>query len=117
MTSENLEPDSTEQDGDSAAALSKTEKRVADERSSLRAAVVHEAIRSEGEVELRRPVGALFWSGVGAGLSMGFSLIAMGLLFNRLPNAGWRPLLVDLGCPIGFLVVTLAGNISIPKIL
>ncbi|HLI82079.1 MAG TPA: hypothetical protein VKV03_18955, partial [Candidatus Binataceae bacterium] len=56
----------------------------------MRAAVVHEAIRSEGEVELRRPVGALFWSGVGSGLSMGFSLIAMGLLFNHLPNAGWR---------------------------
>ena len=44
---------------ESAAELSRSEKQVAVKRTALRAAVIHEAIRSEGEGELRRPVSAL----------------------------------------------------------
>lgn len=36
--------------------------------------VIHEAIRIEGKSELRRPVSSLAWSGLAAGLSIGFSL-------------------------------------------
>jgi formate/nitrite transporter FocA (FNT family) len=107
MTVEDQHRNSENQDGDSAAELTETEKRVAEERSSLRAAVIHEAIRSEGEMELQRPTASLIWSGLGAGLSMGFSLIAMGLLYTRLPDSAWRPLVVDLGYTVGFLVVIL----------
>jgi formate/nitrite transporter FocA (FNT family) len=93
--------------GNSATELTESEKRVAKERSSLRAAVIHEAIRSEGEAELRRPASALIWSGLAAGLSMGFSLAAMGLIHSRLPNTPWRPLITDFGYSIGFLAVIL----------
>ena len=34
---------------------------------TLPARVIHEVLREEGEVELRRPVGALIWSGLAAG--------------------------------------------------
>lgn len=36
---------------------------------------------------------------------MGFSLVAMGVLRNSLPDAPWRPLVVNLGYCIGFLIV------------
>jgi formate/nitrite transporter FocA (FNT family) len=67
--------------------------------------VVHEAIRQDGDEELQRPVSALAWSGLAAGMSMGFSFLAEGLLRTFLPNAPWRPLLVNLGYPVGFLIV------------
>ncbi|MHB8382536.1 MAG: formate/nitrite transporter family protein [Candidatus Binataceae bacterium] len=93
--------------GESAGNLTPTEKRVAKERSSLRAAVIHEAIRTEGEGELQRPVSALIWSGLAAGLSMGFSLAAMGLIHSLLPDTRWAPLITDAGYTIGFLAVIL----------
>jgi formate-nitrite transporter family protein len=76
-------------------------------RASPRANVVHEAIRREGEDELQRTVSALAWSGFAAGLSMGFSLLAEGLLRTRLPDASWRPLISKFGYTIGFLIVVL----------
>lgn len=93
--------------GDSAAELTQSEKHVARERTALRAAVIHEAIRAEGEGELKRPVSALTWSGLAAGLSMGFSLVATGLLQGHLPDATWRPLIVNLGYSVGFLATIL----------
>src|SRR5690242_10257459 len=86
-------------------ALRETEHRQAEERMAPRAAVVYEAIRKEGEDELTRPTSALAWSGVAAGLSMGFSLVAMGLLRAHLPDAPWRPLISSLGYSVGFLIV------------
>jgi formate/nitrite transporter FocA (FNT family) len=88
--------------------LSETEHRDVEERAAVRAHVVHEAIRREGEDELRRSSGALAWSGLAAGLSMGFSLVAEGLLRAHLPEAGWRPLVSKLGYTIGFVLVILA---------
>jgi len=92
---------------DAAGQLSDSERRVAEERTALRAAVIHEAIRTEGEAELRRPVWALFWSGMAAGLSMGFSLAAMGLLQSHLRDTPWRSLVVNFGYSVGFLAVIL----------
>jgi formate/nitrite transporter FocA (FNT family) len=43
----------------------------------------------EGESELCRPVSALAWSGLAAGLSMGFSLVGQGLLQANLPHQSW----------------------------
>lgn len=77
------------------------------EKSAASAHIVHEAIMKEGREELERPTSALWWSGLAAGLAMGFSLVMEGLLRSRLPNAEWRPLIAKLGYPIGFLIVVL----------
>lgn len=87
--------------------LKRGEHEEAEQRSAVRAPVVYEAIRREGEDELRRPVQALAWSGFAAGLSMGFSLVAQGLLRAGLPAAPWRPLVANLGYSVGFLIVIL----------
>src|SRR3954454_2567884 len=78
-----------------------------EQRKSPPAAVVHKTILSEGEDELRRPATALAWSGLAAGLSMGFSLVAQGLVQTMLPDASWRPLLSRLGYSIGFVIVVI----------
>ena len=83
------------------------ERRDARKRASPSAAVVYEAIRTEGNDELARTSAALAWSGIAAGLSMGFSLVAQGLLRAYLPDASWSPLLWRVGYTIGFLVVVL----------
>jgi formate/nitrite transporter FocA (FNT family) len=87
--------------------LKKTEHQQVERRMAPRAVVVHEAIRWEGEEEIRRPSTALFWSALAAGLSMGFSLVAEGLLTHYLPPAGWNPLVSKFGYSIGFLIVIL----------
>ncbi|MGD2138735.1 MAG: formate/nitrite transporter family protein [Gammaproteobacteria bacterium] len=87
--------------------LSAQEARDAVRRSAPRAAVVFEAIRLEAVEELERENPALFWSGIAAGLSMGFSFIAEALLQSTLPEAPWRPLLTKLGYSVGFMIVIL----------
>ncbi len=85
--------------------LTEKQQQEAEDRTSVSALVVHEAIRYDGEEELIRPVGALAWSGLAAGLSMGFSLVAMALFHAYLPDEPWRPLVARLGYPLGFLIV------------
>ena len=87
--------------------LTHKEIREAERRSAVSASVVHEAIRREGEQELRRSTSALLWSGLAAGLSMGFSLIGEGLLRASLPDQPWRPVVSKLGYSYGFLLVVL----------
>lgn len=89
------------------AALRTEEKETIRQLAAPRAIVVHEVIREEGEDELRRTNSMLFWSGLAAGLSMGFSLVAQGLIQAHLPNATWRPLVVSLGYSVGYLIVIL----------
>ncbi len=69
--------------------------------------VVYEAIYKEGEHELERGTTALAFSGLAAGLSMGFSLFAEGVLRAHLPDAPWRPLITKFGYSLGFLIVIL----------
>jgi formate-nitrite transporter family protein len=85
--------------------LTDKQRQEAEDRTSVSANVVHEAIRHDGEEELNRPVSALAWSGFAAGLSMGFSFVAQALFRAYLPDEPWRPLVVDLGYPLGFLIV------------
>lgn len=77
------------------------------ERVAPHAGVVYEAIRREGRDELKRPSSALFWSGLAAGLSMGFSFVAEGLLRAHLPDTEWRPLISKLGYSVGFIIIVL----------
>jgi formate/nitrite transporter FocA (FNT family) len=83
------------------------EEKEAIERKAPGGSVVHRAILEEGEEELRRPSSALAWSGLAAGLSMGFSFIAEAILQSYLPDAPWRPLVSKLGYSVGFLIVIL----------
>lgn len=73
----------------------------------LRAASVFDIIRREGDKELVRTFHALFWSGMAAGLSIGFSVVAEAILAANLPDAPWKPLVDNLGYAVGFLIVIL----------
>jgi formate-nitrite transporter family protein len=85
--------------------LSEKQKQEAEDRTSISAVVVHEAVRLDGDEELDRPSSALAWSGLAAGMSMGFSFVGQSLLHSHLPDVPWRPLLTALGYPLGFLLV------------
>jgi formate/nitrite transporter FocA (FNT family) len=99
-----------QQSGGEQPQLTEQEQKDVEERSAPRTEVVYEAIREEGENELRRTASALAWDGLAAGLSMGFSLAAEGLLRAHLPDAAWRPLVVKLGYSVGFLIIVLGRH-------
>ena len=87
--------------------LSEQEQRQTSDRAPISALVVQQVIREEGERELERPAAALLCSALAAGLSMGFSLVARGLLHTYMPNTLWRPLVEGFGYSLGFLIVVL----------
>lgn len=92
-------------DGEIVPPLTEEQEREVDSRTSVPVLVVHETIRKDGDEELQRPTAALAWSGLAAGLSMGFSFLGEALLRSHLPASSWRPLIVNLGYPLGFLIV------------
>src|SRR5262249_27640083 len=87
-----------------------TEREVEDveERSSPRAPVIYEIVSKLGEEEMARPVTSLWWSGVAAGLSISFGLLAQAILQTHLPDAPWRLLITSFGYSVGFLMVVMA---------
>jgi formate/nitrite transporter FocA (FNT family) len=85
----------------------RAEQKQVEERLAIGAHVVYETIRREGEDQLNRPASALAWSAFAAGLSMGFSFIAEGVLSAHLPDQPWRPLISRAGYCVGFLIVIL----------
>ncbi|MEO6598226.1 MAG: formate/nitrite transporter family protein [Polyangiaceae bacterium] len=94
--------------GDADVALSEKEKQAVDDNKHPRAQVLYEAIRVEGEQELARTPWALALSGLAAGMSMGFSLVAMALIRAALPDAPWAKLVVSFGYCVGFVIVIVA---------
>jgi formate/nitrite transporter FocA (FNT family) len=100
------EPTTTEVSPGSAI-TTKVQKKQVEERVAIGANVVYEAIRREGDEELKRPNAALAWSGLAAGLSMGFSFLAEALLRSYLPDQPWRRLITGFGYSVGFLIVIL----------
>ena len=78
-----------------------------EERTAPAGEIVYQAVYREGEHELDRGSWELMWSGVAAGLSMGFSLVTEALLRSYVPDAPWRPLVTKLGYSVGFLIVIL----------
>jgi len=109
-THEKLEEGRELHDHRDAAELDIDEQLMAEEEESLNASVTHEVVRREGVRELHRKPAALAWSGLAAGLSMGLSMAAEGVLHAHLPAAEWRPLVTKLGYPVGFLVVILGSQ-------
>lgn len=93
--------------GKPAEGLSREEAKQVKEGLRPRAAVVYEIIRAEGEAELIRPVSALWWSGVAAGISIGLSFLTEAALAAHLPASDWRPIIAKLGYAVGFLIVIL----------
>jgi formate-nitrite transporter family protein len=87
--------------------LTEREEEEVEQRTSVKAHVVHEAVRRDGDTEFERTASALATSGLAAGLSMGFSFIGEGVLRAHLPDAPWRPLVAKLGYTFGFLIVIL----------
>jgi formate-nitrite transporter family protein len=87
-----------------------TEEEVKDveERSTPRTPVIYEIVRQLGDEEMERPFTSLWWSGVAAGLSISFSLLAQAILETHLPETTWRPLVSSFGYPVGFLMVVLS---------
>jgi formate-nitrite transporter family protein len=69
------------------------------------ALVLHEIVREEGETALERTIGALIWSSLAAGLSMGFSFLTQAVLEAGLPDTSWRHLVSSFGYSIGFVLV------------
>ncbi|RFC64207.1 formate/nitrite transporter family protein [Fulvimarina endophytica] len=88
--------------------LTSSELEEVDHRMKLRPLAVYEIVRQEGEDELTRPNRSLWWSGLAAGLSIGFSVYTEAALRAYLPDAHWTPLVDSLGYSVGFLIVILA---------
>ncbi len=93
--------------GSDSSKLEGGEREQAQEHAPLRAMVIHEIIRKEGEAELERKVGATIWSGLAAGLSMGFSFAAQALLKSDLKGVIGADALSSLGYALGFIIVVL----------
>src|SRR5215472_10615781 len=79
-----------------------------EELATPRTPVIYEIVRRLGDEEMARPVTSLWWSGVAAGLSISFSLLAQAILQTHLPDAPWRPLVTSFGYTVGFVMVVLA---------
>lgn len=88
--------------------LSADEEQEVSQNQPPRAAVLHEIIRAQGDQELERTLAALWWSALAAGLSMGLSMMAMGLFYARLPEGESAQVIASLGYSAGFLAVILA---------
>lgn len=88
--------------------LSVDEEQEVSHSQPPRAAVLHEIIRYQGDQELERTLAALWWSALAAGLSMGLSLMAMGLFYARLPEGDGAQVVASIGYSAGFLAVILA---------
>jgi len=99
----------SDQAGGESPHLGEAEREQAAAHAAPKALVIHEVVREEGEAELKRAPGALFWSGLAAGLSMGFSLLTLAFLQSKLPDAPWRALLASPGYSVGF-VITILGK-------
>lgn len=95
--------------GAGAKGISEQEIHDVEEMSAPRTPVIYEVVRRLGEDEMDRPATSLWWSGVAAGLSISFSLLAQAILEDHLPEADWQPLISKLGYCVGFLMVVL-GN-------
>jgi formate/nitrite transporter FocA (FNT family) len=89
------------------APLSRSEEQEVEERSPPQARMVHAAVSKQGEDELARPAGSLFWSGAGAGFAIIASLVAQAAISRGLPETPWREAVDAVGYTLGFIIVIL----------
>ena len=93
--------------GETSPHLDQKEQRQAAAGAPMGALVIHEIVRDQGEEELERSFSGLAWSGMAAGLSIGFSFLTQATLQSHLPDTPWRPLIAGFGYSVGFLIVIL----------
>lgn len=96
------------EESDSGFSLSDEERRDVEERSAPRAALLHEIVRRAGQEELKRNIATLAWSAFAAGLTMGFSFLARGVLHRHMEGLPGAFLVDSLGYTFGFLAVIIA---------
>src|SRR5215468_10326248 len=72
-----------------------------EQRSTPPTPIIYEVVRKLGQEEMERPVTSLWWSGVAAGLSISFSLLAQAILYTHLTDTSWRPLVTSFGYSVG----------------
>jgi formate/nitrite transporter FocA (FNT family) len=96
-----------EEAGSASPHLDKKDQKLAADHTVPHALVIHELVREEGEEGLKRPSNALAWSGLAAGLSMGFSFLTLALIRSELPDTPWSKLVDSAGYSAGFLIVIL----------
>ncbi|MCF8476479.1 MAG: formate/nitrite transporter family protein [Pseudolabrys sp.] len=97
----------TKSSGSAKKGISRREVDDVEEMSAPRTPVIYEVVRRLGDEEMKRPATSLWWSGIAAGLSISFSVLAEAILELRLPDAPWRPLVASFGYCVGFLMVIL----------
>jgi formate/nitrite transporter FocA (FNT family) len=88
--------------------ISEKEKEDIEQMSSPSTPVIYEIVRRLGDEEMERPITSLWWSGVAAGLSISFSLLAQAILETHLPDAPWRTLVGSFGYSAGFVMAVLS---------
>jgi formate/nitrite transporter FocA (FNT family) len=67
-----------------------------------------EVVRLNGVEELGRPTVSLAFSGLAAGLAIGFSVVAEAAIIGRVStDAEWASLVGDMGYSVGFIIVVL----------
>ena len=88
--------------------ITKEEVKDIEELATPRTPVIYEVVRRLGEEEMARPATSLWWSGVAAGLSISFSLLAQAILRKHLPDAPWEPLVTSFGYCVGFIMAVLS---------
>jgi formate/nitrite transporter FocA (FNT family) len=93
---------------DSAVDLTDDEESAIREQMPTRAPVLFEIIRRNGQEEIERPLQSLWWSGLVAGLSIGFSVLTPAMLKYWLPEGAWSQLVTQVGYSVGFVIVILS---------
>jgi formate/nitrite transporter FocA (FNT family) len=88
--------------------ITREEVKFVEEMSTPRTPVIYEVVRRLGDEEMQRPAVSLWWSGLAAGLSISFSLLAQAILESHLPETQWRPLVTAFGYSVGFLMTVMA---------
>ncbi|MDB5670327.1 MAG: formate/nitrite transporter family protein [Alphaproteobacteria bacterium] len=87
--------------------LSEAELEDIEERSAPAAKIVHAAVSKQGEDELARPAGSLFWSGTAAGIAIISSVVAQAAIGRGMPEAPWKEAVTAFGYALGFMIVIL----------
>lgn len=87
--------------------LPKNERSVLHENAPLPPRIIYNIIRQEGEEELKRPLQALAFSGLAAGVLVSFSFLFRSIFHMYLDGYQVEPLVSCLGYTVGFLIVIL----------
>jgi formate-nitrite transporter family protein len=83
------------------------QEKKAEEHALPEGELIYRTVRRDGDHALGLPWQDLAWSGLAAGISMGFSFATEAVLKSHLPSATWTPLVAKFGYSVGFLIVVL----------